>query len=85
VTERIGKDVGEVPLAIAVDAQAIRETLQLLAQHRDAIVSRSISSASNSQAQHNSTVQLKGPPEMFFKVIRGKKPAAIPLPVAKSN
>jgi hypothetical protein len=85
VTERIGKDVGEVPLAIAVDAQAIRETLQLLAQHRDAIVSRSISSGSNSQAQRNSTVQLKGPPEMFFKVVRDKKPIAIPLPVAKSN
>jgi Trypsin len=81
VTERIGKELNEVPLAIAVDAHAVRETLQLLAQHRDRIASRSLTSAHT--ATQNETVKLKGPPEIFFKIVRGEKQAAMPLPVAK--
>ncbi len=37
VIERIGEKVGEIPLAVAVDAYAIRETLQLLTHNRSAI------------------------------------------------
>ena len=82
VTERIGEKVGEVPLAVAVDVRAIRETLQLLARHR---ASHSTLNAFNSRARGHSTVTLKGRPEMFIKVVHAKKPSALPLPVAKWN
>jgi hypothetical protein len=83
--ERIGEKAGEVPLAVAVDAHAIRETLQLLAQHGDAIASHSTPPAFGADAPRNSTLKLKGPPEMFFKVVHAKKSAALPLPIATRN
>jgi hypothetical protein len=80
--ERIGEKAGEVPLAVAVDAHAIRETLQLLAQHGDAIASHPAAASFGSGSVRDSRVKLKAPPEMFMKIVHGKKPPFLPLPVA---
>jgi Trypsin-like peptidase domain len=83
VTERIGKKPGAVPLAVAVNASVIRETLQLLAE-RDRRFSdkRVVSNTSRSSASRGSRVKLMGPPGMFIKVVHAKLPSALPIPGA---
>ena len=83
--ERIGQKTGEVPLAVAVDATVIRETLQALAQPDRR-------SSENTRGTHRfpsndrtgSTVKLAGSPSMFIKVVRAKWPVALPIPVSKA-
>jgi|GEM_PF-1355102 len=83
VTERIGQKAGEVPLAIAVNARVIRETLQLLAQRdRSGLESNSAQNKLGSDGRQNSTLKLGAPPNMFMKVVHAKKPSALPLPIA---
>jgi hypothetical protein len=80
--ERIGEKAGEVPLAVAVDAHVIRETLQLLAQHKSsAIEHNSAQSEFGSDGRQRSTLRLKAPPNMFMQVVHAKKPPTLPLPV----
>jgi hypothetical protein len=83
MTERIGKKTSEVPLAVAVDATVIRETLELLAQ-RDRALAETTPAGHRfaSNADGDSTVKLAGPRSSFVKVVHGKRPAALPIPVA---
>ena len=76
---------GEVPLAVAVDATVIRETLQALAQP-DRRSSENARGAPRfpSNDRTGSTVKLAGPPSMFIKVVRAKRPVALPIPVSKA-
>jgi hypothetical protein len=82
LTERIGQKAGEVPLAVAVNASVVRETLQMLSQgdlqsmEKNPAVQRR-----GSKASPGSTVKLAAPPSVFVKVVRGKRPAAMPIPV----
>jgi hypothetical protein len=83
VTERIGKKPGEVPLAVAVNASVIRETLQLLAERDRRFSDKLIASnTSRSGASRGSSVQLTGPPGMFIEVVHAKLPSALPIPAA---
>jgi hypothetical protein len=83
MVERIGKKTSEVPLAVAVDAAVIRETLELLAQHdRGLAETTPAGHRFVSNGRSDSSVKLAGPRGMFFKVVRGKRPAALPIPVA---
>ncbi len=83
--ERIGQKTGEVPLAVAVDATVIRETLQALAQP-DRRSSENTRGAPRfpSNDRTGSTVKLAGSPSMFIKVVRGKRPIALPIPNSKA-
>jgi hypothetical protein len=83
MTERIGKKASEVPLAVAVDAAVIRETLQLLAQ-RDRGLTETTQARHRlaSNVRGDSTVKLAGSRDTFLKVVHGKRPAALPIPVA---
>ncbi|MFZ0915725.1 MAG: trypsin-like peptidase domain-containing protein [Candidatus Udaeobacter sp.] len=83
--ERIGQKTGEVPLAVAVDATVIRETLQALSQP-DRRSSENARGAPGfpSNDHTGSTVKLAGPPSMFIKVVRTKRPAALPIPFSKA-
>jgi hypothetical protein len=83
LTERIGKKAGEVPLAVAVNATVVRETLQLLALREHQPLNKNpAGSRSGSKAKTPSTVKLAAPPEIFVKIVHGKRPAALPIPVA---
>jgi hypothetical protein len=83
LTERIGKKAGEVPLAVAVNATVVRETLELLAFREHQPPNKSpTGSRSGSKADTPSTVKLAAPPGMFVKIVHGKRPAALPIPVA---
>ncbi len=83
LTERIGKKAGEVPLAVAVNATVIRETLELLAiREHQPLNKNPAGNRSGSKANTSSTVKLAAPPGMFVKIAHGKRPAALPIPVA---
>ena len=83
--ERIGEKTGEVQLAVTVDATAVRETLQALAQP-DRRLSENARGAPRfpSNDRTGSTVKLAGPPSMFIKVVRAKRPVALPIPISKA-
>jgi hypothetical protein len=86
LTERIGLKAGEVPLAVAVDATVIRETLQALAQRdRRSIEKTPAGRPFASNGQRDSAVKLAGPSGMLIKVVHAKRPAALPIPVARRD
>ena len=79
MTERIGKKSGDVPLAVAINAEVIHETLQLLPRNDPGSF---VGSDAESSRRGQTTAQLNGPPAMFLKVVRAKRPSALPIPVA---
>jgi hypothetical protein len=83
LNERIGLKAGEVPLAVAVDATVIRETLQALAQRDRHLLERTPAGRRFASNGHrDSAIKLAGPTNMFIKVVRAKRPSALPIPVA---
>jgi hypothetical protein len=86
VTERIGKKGAEIPLAVAVNATVIRETLRLQAAREQWYLDRgsSVPSSSGSQA-HSRGVQLVGPPKSFRDVLNPKRRSASPIPTIPRN
>jgi hypothetical protein len=71
LTERIGPKSGAVPLAVAVNATVIRETLELLAQRENKLVSTSpISPRSSTPPEER--VKLIAPPHLFTKTTARK-------------
>jgi Trypsin-like peptidase domain len=83
LTERIGEKPGQVPLAVAVNASVIRETLQLLSKGDRQSVEKKLSNArrgSKARTGTGSAVKLAAPPSVFVKIVRGKRPAALPIP-----
>lgn len=83
ISERIGKKPGEVPLAVAVNASVIRETLQLLAERDRRFSDKQVlGNTSRSSAPPGSRVKLMAPPGMFIKVVHARPPSALPIPVA---
>jgi V8-like Glu-specific endopeptidase len=65
LTERIGPKSGAVPLAVAVNATVIRETLELLAQREDQPVSTSPISPRSVAPRREERVKLVAPPRFF--------------------
>ena len=81
VTERIGKKTGEIPLAVAVNAAVIRETLQLQAAREKWYLDSASAFPSGSGKQaHARGVQLVGPARSFREVLNAKRRAAFPIP-----
>ena len=76
MTERVGEKPGSVPLAIAVDASVVRETLQLLAQ-REANSAANAQTSKSPNAQRPATVKLIGPQSLLNKVLRAKSRAQL--------
>jgi hypothetical protein len=64
LTERIGKRLGEVPLAVAVNADIIRETLDLLPQ-REHAVSENKMTGEGIRSTRSSASRLIGPPALL--------------------
>jgi hypothetical protein len=78
LTERIGKKLGEVPLAVAVNADVIRETLQLLDQHERSMSDTGSLGQSGQALQNHSDAKLSGSRASFIKVIHSKQPSPCP-------
>lgn len=83
VTERIGKKAGAVPLAVAIDANVIRETLQILAQRQARFIQEGRTRKFAPNPATPASVKLVGPPGVFGKMMRTKSPAAQSLPSAE--
>jgi hypothetical protein len=79
LTERIGKTSGQVPLAVAVNADVIRETLQLLDQRERRVSGNGSLGQSNQASQNQSNARLSGSRAGFFRIIQSKQPALVPL------
>jgi hypothetical protein len=83
LTERIGKKLGEVPLAVAVNADVIRETLQLLDQHeRSMSESRSLGQQPGRTSRQGPNARLSASRVNFIKVIHSNQPALLPIGTA---
>jgi hypothetical protein len=81
VTERIGEKSGQIPLAVAVDATVIRETLKLQAARKQWYLDSGSAAPSGSGKQaHARGVQLVGPPKSFREVLNAKRRSAFPIP-----
>jgi hypothetical protein len=78
LTERIGKKLGEVPLAVAVNADVIRQTLDLLPQ-REHADSENKMTGEDIRSAGSSTSRLSGPPALLVTVIRGKEIRGRPI------
>lgn len=79
VIERIGEKIGSVPLAVAVNATVIRETLQLLKRRETMSAARTPIGGFASSTHRPSTVKLIGPPASFTKAARANPPVTIPV------
>jgi Trypsin-like peptidase domain len=79
LTERIGKKLGEVPLAVAVNADVIRETLQLLDQHERSMSGSGSLGQSDQASPNQSNARLSGSRAGFIRIIHSKQPALVPL------
>ena len=79
VTERIGPKVGQVPLAVAIDATVIRETLALLPRNLVPPDGGSFDGRSASSAASAPTVKLVGSQDLLRKVTNAKWRAVIPV------
>jgi len=75
LTERIGPKSGAVPLAVAVNATVIRETLELLAQRENKLASTSPSSPRSIAPPPDERVKLIAPPHLFTKTTARKSSA----------
>ncbi|HAF25303.1 MAG TPA: hypothetical protein DCK93_20760 [Blastocatellia bacterium] len=86
VTERIGEKGGGIPLAVAVDATVIRETLQLqTARERWYLDSGSGVPSTSGKQVHPRGVQLVGHPKSFREVLNAKRPSGFPIPILSPN
>ncbi len=87
VTERIGEKSGAVPLAVAVNASVIRETLRLQAARGQWYLNNrpEISATSGKKAPPRASVQLIGPPRSFREIFSGKRRRGSAIPMASPN
>jgi S1-C subfamily serine protease len=72
VSERIGPKAGEVPLAVAIDAAVIRETLALLPRKRIMPDAGPFDQRLSSRASSAPTVKLVGSQDLLKKVINAR-------------
>lgn len=79
LTERIGKKQGEVPLAVAVNADVIRETLDLLPQRARQNSEQNMMMGEGIRSARASATRLSGPPALLVTVIRGKEMQGLPI------
>jgi hypothetical protein len=79
LTERIGKTSGQVPLAVAVNADVIRETLQLLDQHERSMSGTGSLGQSDQASRNQSNARLSGSRASFIKIIHSKQATLVPL------
>ncbi|MGE5215079.1 MAG: trypsin-like serine peptidase [Nitrospirota bacterium] len=79
LTDRIGKKAGEAPLAIAVNADVIRETLQLLDQHERSMSGTGSRGQSDQASPNQSNTRLRGSRASFIKIIHSKQSALVAL------
>ncbi len=86
VTERIGEKSGAVPLAVAVNATVIRETLQLQAAQGQWYLNNhpGIPGTSGKKVPPAS-VRLIGPPRSFREIFSAKRRRGSPIPIASPN
>lgn len=67
ISERIGPNAGEVPLAVAIDSTVIRETLALLPRNRIAPDGGSVDKRLGSRTTSSPTVKLVGSRDLLKK------------------
>jgi hypothetical protein len=79
LTERIGKTSGQVPLAVAVNADVIRETLQLLDRHERSVSGSGSLWRSDQTPPNQSNARLSGSRAGFIRIIHSKPLALVPL------
>ena len=73
VTERIGEKGSGIPLAVAIDATVIRETLQLQAAQERWYLNTGSGTPSSAKQVHSRGVQLIGPPQSFREILSMKR------------
>ena len=78
VSERIGPKAGEVPLAVAIDASVVRETLALLPRNRIMPDAGPFDRRLGSRASSAPTVKLVGSQDLLKKVINARWRSNIP-------
>jgi hypothetical protein len=79
VTERIGRKAGEVPLAVAIDATVIRETLALLPRNMVPRAGGSFDRQSAASAGSAPSVRLVGSRDLLNKIINARWRAVTPI------
>jgi hypothetical protein len=72
ISERIGPKAGEVPLAVAIDATVIRETLALLPKNRIMPDAGPFDRRLGSRASSGPTVKLVGSRDLLKKVVNAR-------------
>jgi hypothetical protein len=85
VTEHIGRKVGAVPLAVAIDARAVRETLELLPHGRGQGPEIPVPNGRVDSQGVTAGMKVKGRPEMFFKVLHADALTGRRLPPAPGD
>jgi hypothetical protein len=85
VTEHIGRKVGAVPLAVAIDARAVRETLELLPHSPGERPEIPVPNGRVDSQGVTAGMKVKGRPEMFFKVLHADALTGRRLPLASSD
>lgn len=77
MTQRIGEKEGTVPLAVAVNASVVRETLQILAQREATLMQGTATHKLSPSSRPVPSVKLVGPPPAFLKTKRAAFPHVV--------
>lgn len=85
VTERIGEKGNGTPLAVAVNATVIRETLRLQAARERWYPNSSSGPPSVGKQRYPPGVVLMGPPKSFREVLNAKRRSRSPVPIIPAN
>jgi hypothetical protein len=70
VIERVGKKQAGVPLAVAVNAEAIRETLQLQAKQEQTRLAGDLQRSPHALQRKSSSMKLVGPPKTLKEMLK---------------
>ena len=79
ISERIGRKAGEVPLAVAIDASVIRETLALLPKNAIPQDTGTFDRRFGARTEPAAAVKLVGSKDLLKKVMSAKSRAEIPI------
>ena len=83
LTERIGKKEGSVPLAVAINASVVAETLKMEIAHQRSRLERDSNIPSTAQeGSHPQRVRLIGPSKSLREVLKSKRQSGFSIPAA---
>lgn len=84
LTERIGKKEGSVPLAVAIKASVVAETLKLAAALGRSQQEKNAEDPFSAQRDVEN-VRLIGPLKSFRELLRPKRRAGFPIPATRTH